>query len=95
MLKATKPFSDKERDRWERTRAGGRKHYILVYGVLGWGLLTALLFSSMPLLFGKSFDWIRAALSLVLFPIGGIWWGSMVWKYMEDRYALGEQPVAD
>ena len=33
----------KERERWERNRAKGMLRFILLYGVLGWGGLTATL----------------------------------------------------
>lgn len=95
MLKATKPFSEKEREGWDRMRKKGRTRYIVIYGVLIWGCITAILFSCMPLLFGNAFDWLRTTLSFVLFPIGGVWWGRSMWNFMEQRYALGETQLID
>ena len=95
MIGADQPLDAKSYNRWQKARAGGKWRYVVVYGVVAWGLLTALLFSSLPLLFGNPFDWFRAILAFVLFPIGGIGWGSYMWNLMEKRFAIGpKEPVA-
>ena len=95
MIASGQPLDAKSYRRWQKAREGGKTRFVLLFGVAGWGLLTALLFSMIPLLFGNSFDWFRAALAFVLFPVGGIFWGTYMWSHMEKRYAAGpKEPVA-
>ena len=95
MFGSGKPLDAKSYRRWQKSREGGKKRYVLLFGVLFWGLLTALLFSMLPLLFGNPFDWLKATIAFALFPVGGIFWGSYMWNHMEQRYAASpKKPVA-
>lgn len=76
----------------ERLMEKGMKHYVLKYGVLYWGVSTALLFSvaftivmNMLLDVEVSFFLVLPG-ALVLFPLGGILWGLRMWSFMEDTY---------
>jgi hypothetical protein len=72
----------------------GKARYILLVGVIGWGIPTGILFS---LLNGWTsgephhFWGPRLAVSLVLFPIGGIFFGLVMWKRIDAgiRKCLG------
>ncbi len=59
----------------------GRKRYILRVGVLGWGVPVAILFS---LVQGFQLGWdgflFHLIPALVLFPIGGIFFGMIMWR---------------
>jgi hypothetical protein len=87
-------MKNKNWDKWEITRAKGMWNYILIYGVLAWGLMTGLLFGiSFPLymmLCGSELNLPRSAflltVSLILFPIGGIVWGYCMWIFVEKAY---------
>lgn len=61
----------------------GQIHFIVWHGVLGFGGLTALLYTVLT-------GWVRGfeamrddvAMASVLFPIGGIGWGAITWRRM-------------
>lgn len=76
----------------ERLLEKGMKHYVLKYGVLYWGVSTALLFSVaftivMNLLLDVEVSFFLVLPgALVLFPLGGILWGIRMWSFMESSY---------
>lgn len=74
-------------EKWERTRSKGKWNFIIKYGVVFWGLLTAVLCSLfISLVLRKASFFEILPLSLVLFPIGGIAWGLAMWNYTEKIY---------
>lgn len=88
-----KPLTDKQREKWEKTRQMGPKRYTLIYGMLLWGVPVAFLWSvTMSAMQG----WDRLPLLLVIaligFPIGGIFFGKLMWRILEARYAATPQP---
>jgi hypothetical protein len=66
----------------------GRTQYVLRFGVLGWGIPTAILFS---LVQGYRLGWdgflFQLILALILFPIGGILFGRLMWRVLENKHA--------
>jgi hypothetical protein len=66
----------------------GRTQYVLRFGVLGWGVPTAILFS---LVQGYRFGWdgflFQLIPALILFPIGGILFGRLMWRALENKHA--------
>ena len=87
-----KPFSDAEAAKWAVVRERGRGRYILVSGVLGWGIWTAVLWSFLMSRgeHGKSFLF-NLAFAIVGFPLGGWAWGAWMWSSMERRYRAWQQ----
>jgi len=85
---------EKDRKRWECTRAKGRRHFILVRSVLGWGLGTAFLFTALLWVEGEPSSRLLPNLvaSVVVFPLGGILWGSWMWSILEGQYQSGSRP---
>lgn len=82
------------RRHWEALRATGRRRFVWGVGVLGWGVVNALLWAvTFELVRGgflrQSFSlagWLKIlATALVLFPAGGYLWGVWVWKIMDRR----------
>jgi uncharacterized membrane protein len=78
-------------EKWEKMRAKGKWNYIFIYGVLGWGVGTGILFSLFfPLVteaMGSEAPFLPVfALSIVLFPLGGIAWAWFMWIYAEKFY---------
>lgn len=67
--------------------AGGRTRYVLVRGVLLWGVTTALLVSLLMHVLGPGLSPTAAARNFVIFPIGGIAWGLLMWHWFKKRYA--------
>ena len=78
-------------EKWEKQRAKGKWNYILIYGVLGWGVGTGILFSLVfPLVteaMGDKAPFLPVfAGSIVLFPLGGVAWGYWMWILAEKVY---------
>jgi hypothetical protein len=81
-------MSQRQVERWERTRRMGRTKLIWLYGVLGWGVSVAVSWSMLM-------SWIRGwdrlhvllPLALVIFPLGGFFFGIVAWRSSESRCA--------
>ena len=83
--------------RWEKTRAMGMVPFIIVYGVLGWGLCTGILFAVMTEFSAHGIDGIlkfsagfmnRLLGAIVIFPLGGVLFGYVGWKLAERNYRM-------
>lgn len=66
----------------------GRNRFVLLFGVLGWGVPTAILFVLIQC-YQNGWDNFLFQLipALVLFPLGGIAWGHVMWKLLERKNA--------
>jgi hypothetical protein len=77
----------RDSEKWVKLSKMGRSRFVLLYGVLGWGVPTAILFS---LLRGYERGWaefpVNLVLSLIMFPLAGIVWGRWMWKFLERRH---------
>jgi len=88
-------MNEKQRNRWERIRAQGKGRYIILYGVLLWGVPTGLLSIALSTLLPFAGADSRPSLlpittlSMTLFPLGGIAYGLLVWKLAEWQYHRG------
>ena len=79
-------LSTKNLAKWEKIRKGGLLRFVLLWGVLFWGLGTAILYSLfMSLVAHVDFLGILP-ISLIAFPIGGIFFGLTVWWLSERKY---------
>ena len=81
------PMTEKQAARWKKTRQMGRGRYTLIYGVLIWGVATGVIWSvAMAWMQG----WERLpgllVLALIAFPIGGFFYGRLMWRIFESRY---------
>lgn len=79
--------------KWEKIRQQGKKRFVYRYGVLGWGLTTGIFFSIVFELIneGKIHKTVSGSLaislfSIVLFLVGGYFWGVYMWHSMERRF---------
>jgi hypothetical protein len=63
----------------------GRRHFILVRGVLVWGLGTATLISAWNLI-SKGTITREVIMPFIVFPPLGILWGAWTWRFLERRY---------
>lgn len=81
--------------KWERVRAAGRDRFVMRCGVLGWGVPTAILYSLAGLLWERGLGEfaLRLAISLLLFPLGGYFWGAIMWRHFEAAYAKERQQL--
>ncbi|MBU2886377.1 hypothetical protein KO507_11435 [Gilvimarinus agarilyticus] len=79
-------MDSRKKDRLERTVQKGMLKFILVSGVLGWGVSTAILFSIIQHFTGTTQTINTVVLSLVLFPVGGLFWGGAMWWFVKSQY---------
>jgi hypothetical protein len=74
-------------EKWAKLREQGRSRFVWLYGVLGWGVSTAILFS---LWNGIRDGWdgffFKLIPALVLFPLGGYLWGRFMWWFLETMH---------
>jgi hypothetical protein len=90
-------MSDREAMRWERQRAGGLLRFMLIHGVVMWGLPTALLAAvvtevASPLIDARRTFVEQLGFNLVAMPFGGILYGWVLWniRASQHRRWLGE-----
>jgi hypothetical protein len=81
-------MSPSDSEKWAKFSKLGRAGFVWRYGILGWGIPTAILF---VLLQGYLDGWdgllFKLIPALVLFPLGGIVWGRFMWAFLERRHA--------
>jgi uncharacterized membrane protein len=66
--------------------AQGRRDFVWRFGVLGWGVMTAFLFALWQgVSQGWENFWLYLVLSLVIFPLGGVIWGRVMWRVIERQ----------
>lgn len=83
--------------KWEQTRTKGPVHYVIVYGCLGWGLLSGVAFSIVfPLVMGSgpSFGQL-APMAIPAFAIGGLLWGTVMWLQFEHEFQRSREKGGD
>ena len=80
--------------RWARLRRKGPLRFILLRGVLGWGLVAALVYSLVMWAVAGADLRVLLPLSMVIFPIGGVLWGAAMWWFLERRYQRETRPGA-
>jgi len=72
---------------WGETRQKGKRRFILVNGALAWGVSTALVWTMVMWLIAPEFEPLpNLLLALVMFPMGGMVWGWIVWASTEKEY---------
>ena len=89
-----KKKSKKQPDKVKITHARGRKRYLLVNGMISWGLATGLLFLTLRSWWQNGFSfsaWRAAVFSLqgmgilALFMSAGLVWGVVTWPMIEKK----------
>ncbi|WP_334060504.1 hypothetical protein [Alteromonas sp. S005] len=74
-------------NKWAKIREKGKQRFVLVNGVLGWGLPTAILWVFlMEFLEPSENIWVRPIIALIIFPIAGIAFGHLMWNKSEKAY---------
>lgn len=72
--------------RLERARAGGMWRYVILAGVVGWGVTVAILFS----LFVGGWTWdgflSELKTAIVIFPIAGVLFGFFMWNLVNREW---------
>ena len=74
-------------EKWAKTREKGKQRFVLVNGVLGWGVPTAILWAILMEFIESSENiWVRPTIALIIFPIAGIAFGHLTWNKSEKAY---------
>ena len=73
--------------RWQKIRDQGPLRFIVVRGMLGWGLLTAVLWCGLMTVFTEREFLPLLVAALIGFPIGGLIWGGVMWFIAERKFA--------
>ena len=77
----------KQFEAWSKLRERGENKFIWLRGVIFWGVLTALLWSILMQFITPTDNFLRRTIiAFILFPIGGFFWGKIVWKSSEKNY---------
>jgi len=80
-----------QKTKWESIRARGKSRYIFLYGIIGWGVPTAILYTILTSLFEiRTLTFNQEILktfliSIILFPIGGIFFGLWTWSWIVKK----------
>jgi hypothetical protein len=64
----------------------GKFNFVVWNGVVGWGLLTAVLYSLIQYFLNQGTSPIQLLVSFVAFPIGGFFWGLWVWPRLVRKH---------
>ena len=70
----------------EKLIAKGKWHYVIVHGVLGWGISTAFLATLIQTYISGSPFMEQISTALVIYPIGGLALGSFMWMKANNQY---------
>ena len=75
-------------EKWVQIREKGKQRFVLVNGVLGWGVTTAIFWAVLMEFIEPSENiWVRPIIALIIFPIAGIAFGHLMWNKSEKAYA--------
>lgn len=73
-------------DSWERLRKKGKIKYIIINGMLLWGLPMAVIMN-IYFHYRADYPWFPSIYYITpIFLIGGIIFGSIMWSILEKRY---------
>ncbi|MCG7379085.1 hypothetical protein MH215_18895 [Paenibacillus sp. ACRSA] len=84
-------MKETKQEKWERQIKKGKLHYIIIHGVIGWGIPTALIFTLIKVLFNDrpfalNNEFYKGLfINLVIFSLGGIWFGLWTWRAIKTR----------
>ncbi|WP_148300738.1 hypothetical protein [Shewanella marina] len=69
-----------------QTISKGKWHYILMHGVIGWGIPTAVLFSIFQS-YGDTTSFMQQIKpALLIFPLAGTAWGALMWSRINTQH---------
>ena len=71
-------------EKWAKFSKLSRSQYVLRFGILGWGIPTAILFALVQSYrLGSDGFLFQLIPALIIFPLGGILFGRLMWWLME------------
>ncbi len=77
--------------RWQKIREQGPLRFIVVRGMLGWGLITAVLWCGLMMVFTEREFLPLLTAALIGFPIGGLVWVGAMWFMAEKHRERSER----
>lgn len=84
-----KPLTEMQASKWKKTRELGVRRFTLINGVLMWGLPAGIVWAiAMAAIQGWNRLPAFLVLSMIAFPLGGIFYGRLMWRIFEARYAV-------
>jgi len=72
--------------KWQQIRKQGFVRFVIIRGVLGWGIVTAILYSLLMWVFSDTDMSRLLPISLVIFPIGGLLGGAFIWWFSDRKH---------
>jgi hypothetical protein len=79
------PFSESFQSDWADMQRMGRIRFVLVRGVLGWGLSSAIIWSGLMSVGGGGTFAEYLKRVILTFPVAGVIWGILMWAIYERR----------
>ncbi len=71
---------------WELLRAKGKLNYILIYGLLSYGLPMFIFMAFLNNPFADGFTSSKAIVHCIIWPIAGLLFGLIMWHVSESKY---------
>jgi len=72
--------------KWQEIRKQGFVRFVLIRVALGWGIVTAILYSLLMWVFSETDMSRLLPISLVIFPIGGLLGGAFMWWFSDRKH---------
>ena len=97
-----KPPSEAARQRWQKTKARGKKSFALRYGVMGFGgfmvifMTVAFWLRNSPFPRGMTAFYVDVVINLLIWPLAGYSWGISMWRVYEEYFSdrSGQPPTS-
>jgi len=90
-------LSEQDKEKLGRILAKGKWRYVLLYGVVLWGITTAILFRVLMIYwkgnegpFWEQFFSAETVLALIIFPVTGIGFGLVLWKGLQKTARVND-----
>jgi len=65
----------------------GKKKFIIIYGVLGWGLSVSVIIPLIKyILFHTKISFLEFIIDIIIYSILGFFWGYFMWSMVETQY---------
>ncbi|SDN18310.1 hypothetical protein SAMN04487897_10249 [Paenibacillus sp. yr247] len=79
-------MNDPRKDIWHKRKQLGRSKYLILFGLLPWGIGLTLLFSVIEFLRLQEINWVWVPIRLLVFVFIGFFVANARWHAMESRY---------
>ncbi|SRR6266849_3819346 len=81
------PHDPVQRDHWQKVKAQGKNSFILRMGVVRWGGTMFVVMTVLDLLRHAPSSYVFDIIAnLLIWPLGGYFWGLLMWRYWAYRF---------